>query len=79
MIAPRLLKKTEWELRLTDRKCVKCDFGKFSGLETGEWWATEHDRLFLVPCDENGLLRSDDWQTVLVQLAKLKPPLDLDT
>lgn len=75
----RLLKRAEWEKRLTDRKCAKIDFGKDSGLETGEWWVTEHNKLFVVPCDPSGLLRSDDWQTVTVQLAKLKPPLDLES
>lgn len=78
MIAPRLLKRSEWELRLKDRKCSRCDIGALSGLETGEWWATEHNRIFVVPCDDKGFLRTDDWQTVLVQLAKSNRPIDLE-
>lgn len=79
MTPVRLLPRSEWEQRLVSRRCARIDFGDQSGLETGEWWVTEHNKLFVVPCDENGLLRSDDWQIVNVQLAKLKPPLDLES
>lgn len=78
MIAPRLLQRPNWERRLKAERCRKYDCGGLSGLETGEWWLTEHDRLFIVPCDEHGLLRTDDWQSVTIQIAKLKP-IDLDS
>ena len=73
----RLLNRKDWEARLRKLGCKKFDGEGKSGLETGEWWITEHDRLFVVPC-EDGLLRADDWQQVQVQIAKLKP-LDFDS
>lgn len=78
MIAPRLLDRAEWEKRLREQGCKKYDAGDRSGLETGEWWVTKHNGLFVVPCDLAGRLRSDDWQQVVVQIAKLRP-LDLDS
>lgn len=73
MIAPRLLHRTEWEHRLRQMGCKPVDDGSEPKLETGEWWLTEHDFLFPVACDENGDLRTDDWQQVLILLARLKP------
>lgn len=78
MTALRLFSRSEWEGRLIKAGCKPYDAKGLAGLETGEWWLTEHNRLFVVPCDTNGALRPDDWQEVVIQLAKLKP-LDLDT
>lgn len=79
MIALRLLSRSEWERRLRQRGCKPLtDDSEEPKLETGEWWLTEHDFLFPVACDEEGKLRTEDWQQVLVLIDRLKP-LDLDT
>jgi hypothetical protein len=79
MAALRLIPREEWAPRLTQQHhCERAPVAPFrSGLKSGEWWVTENDRLFPVPCDSEGRLRSEDWQEVLVLIAKLKP-LDLD-
>lgn len=77
MASVRLIPRVEWEKRLHAQGCKRFHADR-SGLETGEWWVTKSDKLFIVPCDDRGGLRMDDWQQVAVQLAKLKP-LDWDT
>jgi hypothetical protein len=79
MIAPRLMARSEWEARLRQQGCKPLgDTSSDPPLKTGEWWVTEHDFLFAVPSDGEGRLRPDDWQQMLVVLARLKP-LDWDT
>lgn len=78
MVALRLLNREAWERILLSQGCRREPAGLSPELETGEWWLTTHEFLFSVPCDERGLLRSDDLQRVIVEIAKLKP-LDLDT
>lgn len=81
MIAPHILEREEWEKRLkTERRCAPATIDKDqSGLDGGnEYWVTEHGRLFIVPCDEGGYLRVDDYHLVVVEIEKLRP-LDLDT
>ena len=78
MIAPRLMPRTEWEGRLRQLGCKPLGDDSEPQLETGEWWLTKDDFLFPVACDERGKLRTEDWQQVLVLIARLKP-LDLDS
>lgn len=73
MIAPRLLPRNEWERHLRQLGCAPANVGDRPGLETGEWWVTEHDFLFPVPRDENGLVRADDWNIVQANLVRLRP------
>lgn len=75
MIAPRLLKRSEWEKRLLS---LGCKSSKLAGvLRSAEWWETEHGRLFTVPMDNGeGMLREDDFREIIAQVARLKP-LDL--
>lgn len=79
MIAPRLMPRTEWSERLERMGCKRLeDDAAEPRLETGEWWLTDHEFLFPVACDPQGNLRIDDWQQVLILIARLRP-LDLDT
>jgi hypothetical protein len=79
MISPRLIPREEWERRLRDEfLCKKLEGDAEPGLETGEWWLTQHDFLLPVACDDAGYLRADDWQSVLILIARLKP-MDWDT
>lgn len=78
MIAARLLFRAEWEARLHKLGCKKLADDSEPRLETGEWWLTEHDFLFPVACDDQGSLRIEDWQHVLVLVATLRP-LSWDT
>lgn len=79
MIAPRLLPRDDWEDRLRQWGCRPLDDdSEEPHLETGEWWVTKDDFLFSVACDEEGRLRPEDWQQVLIVIARLKP-LDWDT
>ena len=78
MPAVRLMPREEWEPRLRNEHHCKPLETDRPGLETGEWWVTEHDRLFPVAADPNGYLRIDDWQHIIAWIPKLKP-LDWDT
>lgn len=75
MAAVRLLSRDEWEQRLHALDCRP--FMSRSGLDTGEFWQTQHKRVFIVPVENDGRIRLDDFQIVLNNVAKLKP-LDLD-
>ena len=78
MIAPRLLERKIWEKLLSkEHGCKKDSGGENPPIETGEWWLTSHDFLFIVPCERDGRLRTDDLQRVVVEIARLKP-LDLE-
>jgi hypothetical protein len=78
MTAARLLPRAEWEARLRKHGCKPLGDDSEPRLETGEWWLTKHDFLFSVACDGAGNLRLEDWQHVLIVLARLKP-LDWNT
>ena len=80
MIAPRLIPRAEWERRLqADYRCKRLiEADSEPKLESGEWWLTEHNFLFPVASDEDGNLRIEDWQQVLILIARLKP-LNWDT
>ena len=74
---PRLLARDEWERRLrVEHRCQPFVHSGGSGLGTGEWWQTEHRRIFIVPADADGRVSTFDLQQVFVQIAKLRP-LDL--
>lgn len=78
MSAIRLMPRKEWEDRLrNEHRCKPLETGR-PGLENGEWWVTEHDRLFPVSVDRLGNMRTDDWQHIIVRISQLKP-LDWDT
>ena len=74
----RLMPRAEWERRLRQEYGCEPDTEEQQKLETGEWWKTKHDFLFPVECDAAGNLRLEDWQQVLIQIARLKP-MDWDT
>jgi hypothetical protein len=74
----RLMPRAEWERRLRQEYGCKPDPTEEQKLETGEWWNTAHGFLFPVECDRNGYLRPEDWQQVLILIARLRP-MDLDT
>lgn len=81
MTALRLLPRVEWEARLRQHGCKPLDDTSGEPAptpETGEWWLTKDEFLFPVACDKEGSLRPEDWQQVLVLLARLKP-LDWNT
>jgi hypothetical protein len=78
MIAPRLMPRGDWEVRLQKMACKKLEDDSEPTLETGEWWLTEHEFLFPVACDSQGYLRIEDWQQVLILIARLRP-LNWDT
>lgn len=72
MIAVHLLARDAWEPRLRALKCKP--FEGRNPLGTVEIWETEQGLLFLVPMDNaEGMLRADDLNTVLAQIALLKP------
>jgi hypothetical protein len=76
MSAVRLFSRPDWEERLRNDGCKpihESDEPNPPKLQTGEWWVTEHQFVFSVPCDYRGNLRADDLQQVIVQIAKLKP------
>ena len=77
MSAVRLFPRSEWSKRLRkDYGCKPIDESDEPNppkLKSGEWWVTEHQFVFSVPADYLGNLRSDDFQQVVVQIAKLKP------
>ena len=76
MTAIRLMPRAEWERRLRGAGCVP---DPDEQLEIpGEWWKTEHGFVFPVYCDTDGNLRPEDWQQVLITLARAKP-MDWDT
>jgi hypothetical protein len=77
MVAPRLMPRAEWERRLRQEYGCEPDAEEEQPLETGEWWKNAHGYLFPVPCDSAGNLRTDDWQQVLILIARLRP-MDLD-
>ena len=63
---------TVQEPRLLALKCKR--FEGAHPLRTVEIWETEDGLLFFVPIDNGeGMLRSDDLNTVLAQIALLKP------
>ena len=76
MSAMRLIPREQWAARLEDMDCLL--YRKAKPLKTAEYWVTKHDRVFVVTADESGRLRQDDWQLVLVQIAKLRP-IDFDS
>lgn len=72
MPAVRLLARSEWEAILHAHNCERWE-GTHE-LKTVEVWETEHGKLFFVPMDNSeGRLRDEDLNTVLVQVAKLRP------
>ena len=76
MISPRLIPKIEWEQRLRDEfKCrpARADDIIRHPLRTAYWWENEHGYIFPVPCEKDGSIRLDDFQMVLISVAKLKP------
>jgi hypothetical protein len=74
MIAPRLLSRMDWEKRLHSLGCKPSQQLAGGVLKTGEFWETEHGRIFIVPIDNGeGMLRVDDFQEVLAQVVRLKP------
>lgn len=73
MIAPRLLARADWEVRLRQLGCRPAPNTPFP-LEMAEYWETSNRRLFIVPMDNaQGRLRVDDLQEVIAQIARLKP------
>jgi hypothetical protein len=73
--AVRVLARAEWEAQLRQLKCWP--YIGANPLRTAEDWETEHGFLFFVPMDNaEGRLRFDDLNTVLVQIAKLKPDIE---
>lgn len=72
MASLRLLLRHEWEQRLTALGCSKFDVPN-TGLETGEFWQTEHKLLFIVPADGEGRVRMDDMQNVTAEVSRLRP------
>ncbi|MBX9842574.1 MAG: hypothetical protein K2Z80_12275 [Xanthobacteraceae bacterium] len=72
MAPVRLLPREVWEERLRREGCRPCDHP--SRLATAEAWQNEQGKIFLVPMDNGeGMLRTDDLQQVLVQVAKIRP------
>ena len=58
---------------MEDHGCRKDNSDDNPMLDTGEWWLTPHNFVFIVPCDGSGILRSDELRHVFVHLARLKP------
>jgi len=72
MIAVHLVPRDVWEPKLTALGCKKT--APKRPLETAEVWETKDGLLFLVPIDNApGALRAEDLNTVLAQIASLKP------
>ena len=72
MVAVHLVPRDVWERRLTVLGCKKA--APRQPLGTVEVWETKDGLLFLVPIDNApGVLRADDLNTVLAQIALLKP------
>lgn len=73
MGALRLIPRSEWERRLREEHECQPDTEEEIPLATGEWWTTKHNFLFPVTCDADGFLRPEDWQRVLIHIARLRP------
>lgn len=72
MIAVHLVPRDVWEARLRALNCKP--FVGPNPIKTVEVWETEDCLLFLVPIDNaEGKLRSDDINTIVAQIALLKP------
>ena len=72
MISVHLVARDVWEPHLRALGCKP--FEGENPLKTIEIWETADGLLFFVPMDNGeGMLRSDDLNTVLAQVALLKP------
>ena len=72
MAAVQLVPREVWEAELAALGCKPV--APKERLETAEVWETKDGLLFMVPIDNApGALRAEDFNTVLAQIALLKP------
>ena len=78
MISPRILAREEWEPYLIKHGCKRISDIAYHGLETAEYWITAKGKVLTVPVDnDEGRLRTDDLQKVLIEIERLRPIGDL--